>query len=501
MYNLRVAKIEASEHLDPTLELSLETVKKRAVKGIAVLTGRTFFLQIVAFVAYFLLTIILTVEELGVFFLVSAVKNFFAYFADVGLAAALIQKKERLEEKELRTTFTIQQGLVLILLLIIFVATPLFQKWYGLSQASVYLLWALGASLLFSSLRSIPSTLMERELEFGKFVIPQMVEMLLFYGIAVVLAFGGLGINSFTIAVLVSAVVALVITYFIRPWKPGFGFERGPLLRLLRFGLPYQLNTFLAVAKDDGMTMVLGGILGPAGIGLLGWAQKWANAPLRFFMDAVIKVSFPAFSRMQDNKTELSHAVSRSLFFINTLVFPTLVGLLIFALPLTEVIPKYEKWQPALLALALISVNSIFASVTTPLTNMLNAIGKISVTFRLMVMWTVLTWLLLPVLALRYHVNGAALGFGIVGISSIIAILWARRYVAIDFLGSVFIPLIATLGMGIVIFLIGNIIPLNVFGVFVMLLVGVVTYIGILYLFLGEELRVDLKTLYATLKK
>lgn len=492
------------EHLDPTQEISLDTVKARAVHGVAVLTGRTFFLQVFGVVAFFLLTIILSVEQLGVWVIVSAVKNFLGYFSDIGLAAAIIQKKERVEQGELRTTFTVQQILVVLLIVILFALTPLFRSIYGLSQESVYLLWALGISLILSSLRSVPSALMERELQFGKLVIPQMGEMLLFHGLTVTLAFAGLGITSFTVAVLVSGVVGLVLTYYVRPWKPSFSFERRDrraLLGLLRFGLPYQANSFLAVLKDDGMTLVLGGIIGPAGVSFVGWAQKWANAPLRFFMDSVIKVSFPAFSRMQHDKHELSNAVSRTIFFISLLVFPGIVGIVLVAPPLTEIIPKYEKWQPALVALALIGINAGFAAVTTPLTNMLSAIGKINITFKLMVMWTALTLMLLPLLAARYNVNGVALGFALVGTSSIVAIFWAKRFVDIDFIGSVFIPLIASFGMGIVMFLIGNIIPIGVVGVITMIVLGILTYLGILYVFLGKELRVDIKTLYATFKK
>lgn len=489
------------EHLNPTEEITLETVKARAVRGVATLASRTFLLQAVALFSTFLLTVFLNPEQYGVFFLVSAVVNFFAYFSDVGLAAALIQKKEHPTEEELRTTFTIQQGLVLLLVCLILITTPLFQMWYGLSNQSVYLLWALAFSLVLSSLKTIPSVLLERQLLFHKLVFPQIVETIVFYSVALVLASRGFGVTSFTFAVLARGISGLVLIYLLRPWLPGFSFAKSPLSRLLKFGIPYQATSFLAVLKDDGMTIVMGGILGPAGVGLIGWAQKWANASLRFFMDPVIKVSFPTFSRLQHDKKELSNAVSRVLFFTSLLAFPATLGIIIVAHPLIEIIPRYEKWQPALLALGLLGINTILAAVTTPLTNMLNAIGKISITFRLMLMWTALSWILIPVLGARFSVNGAALGFALVGASSVVAILWARRYVEIDFTTSVFIPATAALGMGFVLFLLGNILPLGIWGVIFMIVCGTATYLSILYLFLGQELKADLRTVYALFRK
>src|SRR4030042_6407021 len=120
----------ALDHLDPTAELTLDLVKKRAVKGVAVLTGRTFILSAISLVATGFLTVFLSPSEFGVFWIVSAIVNFLAYFSDVGLAAALIQKKEGISSNDLKTTFTVQQFLVLTLLLVLVLLTPLLQKYF-----------------------------------------------------------------------------------------------------------------------------------------------------------------------------------------------------------------------------------------------------------------------------------------------------------------------------------------------------------------------------------
>lgn len=493
-----MAKIEAGQHLDPTAELSLETIKRRAVSGILALTGRTFFLQIVSLAATFLLTVFLSPAQYGIFFLVSAVVNFFAYFSDIGLAAALVQKKDKPTREDLRTTFTIQQTLVLFLLFVIFITTPIFTNLYSLSREGVWLLWALGFSLFLSSLKTIPSILLERRLDFNRLIIPQIVENLLFNIVAVFLAWRGFGITSFTVAVLVRGISGLALIYLLAPWMPVFSFSRNSFSGLLKFGIPYQANTFLAVIKDDGLTAVLGGILGPAGIGLLGWAQKWAQAPLRFFMDQAIKVTFPAFSRMQNNPKELAGAVSRSIFFVCLFVFPSLTGLLLIAEPLTQVIPKYEKWQPALLALTLFGVNTAWAAVTTPLTNLLGAIGKIVTTFKLMIMWTILTWIFVPFLALRFGIDGAAAGAAIVGTSSIVAIFIVRKYVKFNLLESVGKPFFAAGLMGVAVFLSKMFLPTSVLGILGTIITGIIVYTMVIFMLVGPSLLSDVrKAIYA----
>ena len=288
--------------------------------------------------------------------------------------------------------------------------------------------------------------------------------------------------------------------YIIEPWMPGFKFSTVALKKLLRFGLPYQLNTFLAVFKDDGMTVILGTIIGTAGVGYLAWAQKWASAPLRFFMDQVIKVTFPAYSRLQDDIHSLSLALNRSVFFINLLIFPSLLGLVTLAPVLTQVIPKYEKWQPALLALSLLSVNTILAAITTPLTNLLNAIGKIKITFRFMIMWTVLTWIFVPALAIKFGFNGAAFGYSIVGLSSIIAIYVTSKYVAIDFWQSIIKPFIAALLMGTLIYLLQKFLPVSLLSVFIIITSGVLIYCFVIFLLVGPSIFTDIKKITRSFK-
>ncbi len=471
---------ESVEQIDPTEELTTEIIKMRAVNGAAILKGRMVLMEGISFVAMALLTAFLSPAEFGVYFVVSAVKNFLAYFSDIGFAPALIQKQEMPTDLELKTIFTAQQLLILIPLVIGFLFTPLVQSIYNLNQKAIYLFWALLFSLLFSSFKTIPTVLLERKLEFNKWVIPQIAENIIFNLIAVTLAWKGFGVTSYTVAVLLSGFIGLLITYIVQPWLPGIAFSIKAFKSILKFGIPYQVNTFLAMVKDDGMILFLGGILGPSGVGFLGWAQKWAYAPLRFFMDQMIKVTFPAFSRLQGNKKELSDLVTKSIFFICFLVFPSLVMLVLLAPILVEIIPKYIKWNPALLALSILSITSALAAVTTPLTNTLNAIGKISLTFKLMVMWTTLTWIFVPLLAVLYGLNGAALGFTLVGLSSFVALFLVSKYVDINYLQSVAKPLLASILMGFCVFIAKNLFPNQGLEVILMVVVSLVSYLSII---------------------
>src|SRR3990172_10508283 len=96
-------------------DFDLDKVGRKSVKGIFALVSRTFLIQVLSVAASFILTVFLYPESFGVFFVVSSIVVFLNYFQDIGLAAALIQKKDEVTQEELRSTFTLQQILVLLI--------------------------------------------------------------------------------------------------------------------------------------------------------------------------------------------------------------------------------------------------------------------------------------------------------------------------------------------------------------------------------------------------
>jgi O-antigen/teichoic acid export membrane protein len=196
---------------------------------------------------------------------------------------------------------------------------------------------------------------------------------------------------------------------------------------------------------------------------------------------------------MQGEKDHLKRALTRSIFFVCFLVFPTVLGLLVLAPILIELIPRYEKWSPALAPLVLISINTIFAASTTQLTNLLNAIGKIKLTFKLMVMWTTLTWILVPFLAMRYSVLGAAAGYALVGGSSVVAIYLTYKVIPFGIYESIGRPFLGTLLMTIALLLLRALFPVSFLSVFVLIALGAILYMIIMYFIVGSTILADAK--------
>lgn len=430
-------------------KLELEIVAKKSVKGVFALVSRTFLVQVLSIIASVVLTIFLDPASFGVFFVVSSIVIFLNYFQDIGLAASLIQMKEEPTVSDLRTTFTIQQILVLALIIPGFIFSGSIGQFYHLNSSGVILFNALLIAFFASSLKTIPTIMLERRLDFNKLVVPEIAENLIYNLCLIFFAVMGYGITSFTIAVLARSFLGLIIIYFIQPWSLGIAFDRKVLKKLLSFGLPFQTNSILALIKDDLLNLYIAKALPLAQVGYIGFSQKWAFMPLRLVMDNVIRITFPSYSRLQHDTKALRLAIEKSLFLVSSVIFPSAVGLIILSPYFIAFVPRYQKWEPALIALTFFALNTVFSSISTPLTNFLNAIGKVKITLNFMAFWTIAIWITTFFLIQKVGYNGVAIASFLVSLSSIAVIFVARKYVEFSIIKPVIRQFIAALIMGV----------------------------------------------------
>ena len=473
-------------------ELDIATITKRSIHGIIALVSRTFVVRFISAVTGLFLAAFLSPSDFGIFFVVSAVIPFLSYFSDIGLAASLIQKKEPITDSDLKTTFTIQQALVITIVAVAFLLSDKISVFYKLDGEGIYLFQAIVIAFFLSSLKTIPSIRLERELRFQKLIIPEIVETLFFNVTVLIFAIKGFGITSFTIAVLARGVSGLIAIYLIAPWRIGIGFSKNSAKRLLSFGIPFQLNSLLALIKDDLLVVYVGKVLPLAEVGYIGFAQKVAFTPLRLIMDNVIRITFPSFSRLQNEKEVLTVGVEKALFAVSFFIFPSFVGLIFLSPYLLEVVPHYQKWEPALFSLSFFATNALLSSISTPLTNALNAIGRIKITLYFMIFWTVLTWVVTPIAILAIGFNGVALSSAIIACSVVLVVWIAKQYIKFRVLRMIQYPLIASLVMGVFLYFMTPFVIRDFLTFFMIILFGAIVYIGVMFLVARNQILSEL---------
>lgn len=478
-------------------EFDASTIRRRSAQGVVALTLRTFFLNLLSFGASLVVFTLLAPQEVGLYTAVLAMQKIVSFFTDFGLGAALVQKKESLVEADITTSFTIQSSLTLFIFLVAFVSQHALGSFFHLSSDAQRLFVVLVFCIFLSSFKTIPSILLERAIRFEKLVIPQMVESFVFNMLVVGLMLLGARLNSFSWAFLASSVIGIPFYYAVSPWRVRFGIDRESLHHL-KFGIQFQAKNILATLKDDFLTVTLAKLLTFTEIGYIGFAQRWSFFSYRFIVDSITKVTFSAYARIQDDKERLRQAIEKSLFYTGTFMCPMLFGLIIMSPYLVRYFPKWHnKWEGALVSLVFFSLNALVSSFSGILVNVLDATGRVKTTLKLMVLWTVLIWILTPLLIFFYGYHGVSVASFLVTLTLFLTVYLVKKIIQFDFIKSVAKPFISSIVMSGIVYVFLQLLAGNLISFVLVVFLGGVVYVVLMYMIAGREVSEGIKMVIA----
>ena len=190
----------------------MSTLKNNSLKSLGFLFFQSGYSAVLGLITNLIITALAAKEVFGIYATTLATITIFNYISDIGLAGALIQKKE-VQDRDLSTVFTVQQLIITSLVCIGFLLTPFVQSFYRIPPEGVYLYWAVLLGFFISSLKTIPSVLLERSVHFHEIVKVQVIENTLFYIIVSLCMIAGLNLYSFAIGVLVRSTVGTILMY------------------------------------------------------------------------------------------------------------------------------------------------------------------------------------------------------------------------------------------------------------------------------------------------
>jgi len=350
-------------------------VHAQAKRGIKLLMGRQVLLQIVTFSGGIVLARVLGPAQFGLYQIAAFLVAAFSIFGDFGLASTLIQRKEDLTELDIRVAFTLQFAVTTVIVAALFITAPWLAHFYPKAPpATVWLVRALSLSLYLTSWRTMSAVQLERHLKYDRIARVEVIESLAYQGTAVILALTRHGVWSYAIAVLVSGITGTVLMYAASPWLIKFGFDGAMARKLVRTGVPFQVQMIINSLGDWVTPLFVGRIIGPAAVGYIIWASSNGKKPM-LLVSNVVRVAFPHFSRIQHDRAEVERVLER--YFSHLLIAGGLwLAVIVTASPAIVRIVYTSKWLPAVPPLMVYAFALCFDIIGWLSTSTLNAIGK-----------------------------------------------------------------------------------------------------------------------------
>ncbi len=294
-------------------------------------------------------------------------------FSQTGFQEALIQKKDNVESY-LNSAWTVLILRGLILFATLYLIAPYAAIFFKTLEAKS-IIRVIGFSILFQAFTNIGIVYFQKELEFNKQFIYQLSGTLADFVVAVFAAFILRSAWALVFGVLAGYFVRCIVSYIIHPYKPHLSLDFGKAKELFGFGRWIFGSSILIFLINQGGDIFVGRLLGVTMLGFYQMAYKISNMPATEIAKVISQVTFPAYSKLQDNLPKLREAYLKVLQLTAFLSFP-IAGLIFILAPDFTKIFLGGKWMPMVPAMQVLALWGLIRSLGSSAGSLWQAVGK-----------------------------------------------------------------------------------------------------------------------------
>ena len=294
-------------------------------------------------------------------------------FTISGFNAALIQKKENIENY-LNTAWTVEVIRGFILSMVLYLSSPYVAIFFKTPDARL-IIQVIGISVLLQSFTNIGIIYFQKKLEFNKIYIYQLCGTLADFTIAITLALIYKNVWALVFGKLAGKFVSVVMSYLLHPYRPRLAIDFEKIKELFTFGKWILGSMILFFLISHGGDIVIGKILGATMLGFYQIAHRISNISVTEITSVVSKVTYPAYSKLQGSFIKLNKAFLKVLQTTAFLFFTIAVFIFSLAEDIT-VIFLGEKWISIVPTLKVLAISGAVKSIRGTMVSVFKAIGK-----------------------------------------------------------------------------------------------------------------------------
>lgn len=300
-------------------------------------------------------------------------------FSQMGFQQALIQKKEG-TEKYLDVAWTFMLIRNLVIFAILFIGAPYIAEFFDAPKVTP-IMRIIGISLLFGGpggiggFANIGVLYFQKELEFNKQFIYHLAGTLADFAISVTAAIVLKSVWALVFGLLAGNIVRFFIGYRIHPYRPRLNFDFDKARELFGFGKWILASSILVFLVTQGDDIFVGKLLGTAFLGFYQMAYRFSNAPATEITHVISQVTFPAYSKLQDNTESLGNAYLKTLQLVAFVSIPLAGGIFVLAPDFVHIFLG-EKWVSIVSVMQILSLAGLVRSIQATTGPLFQAIGK-----------------------------------------------------------------------------------------------------------------------------
>lgn len=296
---------------------------------------------------------LLVPASFGLVALAALTMDYLSVLSDLGLGAALIQRKRNVEESA-GTALILNLLANSVLTLLLIAVSPYVASFFHEPQV-IPVLSALSFTLLFNAAGSVHSVLLQRQLAFKKKLIPDLGASAIKTVVSIGLAWGGYGVWALVAGQLVAAAANTILLWVVIPWRPRLSWKPAVARELFSYGISIMGNNALSAWEDNFDYLIIGRFYNTAALGIYTIAYRLPETLIITTLWVMTSVLFPTFSALQDAREALKRSFLTTVRYVELLVTPVCLGMVIAAGPIIRIAfgAQWEGAVPLLRVLAL----------------------------------------------------------------------------------------------------------------------------------------------------
>jgi PST family polysaccharide transporter len=357
----------------PTEALPDGSIARKAVRAVALNYLAWFLGKAVVLISTAVLARLLSPDEFGLVGFATVAVAYLAVLQDLGLGAALIQRRDDLDDAA-DTVFTLNLVVGVLLAVTMALLAPSVASFFD-EPAVAPLVRALSVTFVLNALATTHSALLERGLAFSRKLVPDVGSAIVKGAIGIGCAFGGLGAWSLVWGQIAGSVAVVVLSWAVMPWRPRIRVRRSIVGSLTRFGGAVLVADLVHAAAANLDYVVVGKVLGGTALGIYVLAYRLPELLLLGVVRVLNRAVFPAFASVQDRAETLRRGFLATVRYVPLVVVPVAIGLVLAADPIVRALLG-EQWLDAIPVMRIIALSALVSSLMVSDGDVYKATGR-----------------------------------------------------------------------------------------------------------------------------
>lgn len=335
------------------------SLRQRAVRGIWWHGGSRAVTQVVSWTITVAVARMLSPSDYGLLGMALLYIGLIEFLNEMGLGTAIVQCKD-ITTEQLHSLFWFSNAVGLFFFGLTLTLAPLVAKFFN-QPLLTHLLWLVGLIHVITSLQQVPWNLLTRDVDFKRRAVSETSGSLIAGVITVVLAWQGWGVWALAWGLLSRNIITMLMAFLQTGWRPEFMFNWVTLKPLLRFSMTVITGRAVYYAHSNSPVLIIGKWLGDQALGYYTLSVRLTTEISERVLAVINQVSFPVYSRIQDQSERLKQSYLTSVEVVCACVFPLLGGLILVA---DDAIPLLlgSKWVPMIGPFKFLAVSGWFGT-------------------------------------------------------------------------------------------------------------------------------------------